>query len=348
VLVLGGRGYFGSRVVHVLGLCNDVEVGVASRRGDAPERVDLNDPSTFAVFDDFDVVVNCADTIGASPLPAARHVLEHGGVWMDMGAEAATAQQLLELEAVEPRGHVVVGVGIFPGMLTMLGKHVAELVGPCERIDLGVRLSTLSGAGPGNVRLMVEMLDQPGFDFHEGKRRERPALGPVTPLPYPETGLAPSSAITMPDTALVRRVTTAPSVATHLSVVPGWMRPGLALTQWLLDHAGPLRGLVLLMTRWSLLVMRAVLLRAIGTRVQLTAVANRGRPDETARGLDFDDGRDGNAVGVTAAVLLWRDVDPPPPGVYPAAALFGLDEALVRLTHAGLAPPPIVDPAGPD
>ena len=346
MLVLGGRGYFGSRVVYVLRLCDDVEVAVGSRRGEV--RVDLGDPSTFAAFDDFDVVVNCADTVGASPLPAARHVLEHGGVWMDMGAEAGTAQQLLDLEVVEPKGHVVVGVGIFPGLLTMLGKHVSQLVGPCERIDLGVRLSTLSGAGKGNVRLMVEMLDQPGFDFHEGKRRERPALGPVTDLPYAGTGPAPSSAITMPDTALVRRVTTAPNVATHLAVVPSWMRPGFSMTQWLLDHSGPLRGLVLAMTRWSLLVMRAVVLRALTTRVQLTAVANRGRPDETARALDFEDGRDGNALGVAAAVLLWRDVDPPDAGVYPAASLFGLDEALVRLTHAGLAPPPIVDPAGPD
>ncbi|MBL4689015.1 MAG: hypothetical protein JKY37_30770, partial [Nannocystaceae bacterium] len=278
------------------------------------------------------------------PAAGARHVLREGGVWMDMGADPATTQQLLALHVPDPKGHVVVGVGLFPGLLTMLGGYVAELVSPCERIDLGVRLSTLSGAGRGSCRVMVEMLRQPGLDFVGGKQRERPAFGDARPIPYLGTGLAASTAVTLADTVLVRRVSQAPAVASHLALVPSWLRPLFVVSQWVIERAGPLRELVLGLTYRALLALRSLALRWLDTRVQLTAVANAGCANETVRALDFASGVQGTALGTAAVVLLWRDIEAPPPGTHSAAGLFGLDEALVRLTHAGLTPPRLVDP----
>ncbi|MEM6995968.1 MAG: hypothetical protein AAF721_36005 [Myxococcota bacterium] len=345
VMVLGGRGYFGRRVVDLVRQSTDVDVVVGGRSTEPP--VDLLAPETLGALDGFDVILNCTDSVGASPVAAAKRVLEHGGVWMDMAADTATVQQLLALPSRDATGHVVVGVGLFPGILTMLGRYVADLVNPCQRVDLGVRLSTLSGAGRGNCRLMVEMLREPGFDIHEGKPRPQPTLGGVTALPYAETGPAASVAITLPDTPLVRRVTMAPAVATHMALVPGWLRPGFTVAQWVIDHSGPLRPLVLWVTHLWLLALRFMLLRGVSTPVQLTAVANAGQPDETTRALSFDDGRDATAMGAVASLLLWRELEPPEPGVHVAAGLFGLDEALVRLAHADLDPPGLVDPTGP-
>lgn len=329
--------------MRALSRCEGVEAMASRRAGE--RRVDLGEPETFQTLLDFDLVINCADSLAAPPMAAARYLLVHGGAWVDMSAEPATVDALLALSVDEPKGHVIVGAGLFPGLSTMLGRYVSDLVSPCARVDVGVRLSPLSGSGPGNCRVMVDLMRQPGYDIHDAKRRQRPAIGPGRVLPYIGSGPASSLSVTLPDTALVRRVCKAPQVASQIALVPGWLAPLFSASQWLIDRAGMLREALLAMTYVGLLLVRATVLRWAKTQIQLTAVANAGQPDETSRALAFADGRDGTAQGVAAAVLLWRDLDPPEAGTYCAAGLFGLDEALVRLTHAGFAPPVLCDPA---
>jgi len=333
VLVVGGRGYLGRRVVRTLALCDGLDV-VAGGRGTDPA-IDLLRPDTFVGLDGFDLVINCADSVVAPPDAAAAHVLTHGGVWIETSADAATSQRLLALKAANPVGHVIVGAGLSPGLSTMLGRYVADLASPCTRVDLGVRMSPLSGAGRGSCRLAMARLDSVSPE---------PSDPSPLPIAYPDVGARDSIATESADTALVRRAAGVSDATSHIALRPASLRRALAAVQWLDERVGPLRSALRGLLHGALVVLRTVVLRPLGTPVQLTAIANAGAADETTRSLAFNDARDAHAMGIAAVVLLWQELEPPAPGIALSAGLFGLDEALLRLSRSGLPPPALVDP----
>ena len=65
VLVVGGFGFYGTKVAAALRE-NGFEVALGTRNPGGREdavKVDLGQPETFAVFNQFDAVVNCSDSI---------------------------------------------------------------------------------------------------------------------------------------------------------------------------------------------------------------------------------------------------------------------------------------------
>ncbi|MCB9754702.1 MAG: hypothetical protein H6713_32600 [Myxococcales bacterium] len=336
VLVIGGSGHYGAQVVETLRKLDDVEVIPAGRRASC--RVDLNDPTSFATMDGCDVVINCSDTVRAPPDAAARYCLTRGLVFMDMGADLPTTERLLSLETdAQTTGILLVGVGVFPGLSTALAAKAYALAGRPGAVTLGVRLSPLSGAGPGNCELMTSMLAIPSMRVEDGRRVEGPAVDAAIPLPFGDAGTRAASVIGLPDAALIHRSTEAPDVRTALAVTPGFLRFNFRALALLIGWAGALRRPLLALTRWSLYLMRGVLFRRVDTPVRLTAIARpRDVPETDPRAialvLDVPDGREGTALGVAAALACWLrraggDVRAPP-GVYTVPALFELDALL--------------------
>jgi hypothetical protein len=343
ILVIGGAGFYGARVVAAVKRIDDVEVSIGGRSveggarrldGGAGEgvRIDLGDAATFGALDGFDVVVNCSDTVRAPPDALASHCLRQGLTLFDMGADPPTTERLLQLDSEGARGFVVVGAGIFPGISTVLAQAAAEAVADCQSIDVGVRLSPLSGAGPGNCALMTEMLRSPSFWYEDGERHEAGPVGPPTRLPYLGIGERVSLRVALPDVALVRRSAGPPTVRASMALVPSFLRFNFGLLGALLPRMGPLRRPLLALTEWSLRFFRGLLLRGVKSAVELTAVANRGGPDEQLRMLAFADGQEGTALGVAAMVELWLGrSELPPPGVYAPGDLFALGELMAAV-----------------
>ncbi len=348
VLVIGGRGHFGARVLETVRALElpGLEVTAASRR--AAYRVDLADPESFPVMLSFDVIVNCADTVRAPPDAAARYCLERGLIFMDMGADAVTVERLLALRLPQEqtssspaRGVVIVGVGVFPGLSTALAAQACALAERPEGVTLGVRLSPLSGAGPGNCALMVHMLQLPSVRFEGGRRVEGSAVGAALTLPYAGVGPRVSNLVGLPDAALIHRATGALAVQTAMALNPGVFRFSFRAIAWMLAIAGPLRGLLLALTRWSLFLLRGVLLRRVESRVQLTASARareQGEGEEVTLMLDVADGREGAALGVAAVVSCCLERQLIEPGVYAVPELFELDALIAATRGLGTSP----------
>ena len=331
-LVIGGRGYYGARVVEQLGRLDGLEVSTAGRRG-GDTTLDLADAETLHVLDGWDLIVDCADTVGAPPDAAVRRVLARGGTWLEMGADSPAVERLLALSVPDPAGAIVVGVGIFPGLSTAVAADVAARVtGPLERVDVAVRLSPLSGAGPGNVSLMTSSLETPSYRYEAGQRLEGPVLGESRAFPYARVGDQVAMHVALPDTALVRRATGAPDVASWLAVSPAWLRFNFMALTAMLRVAGPLRRPLLWLTDRLMALTRGVFLRRVSSSVQLTARARGADGSVAERRLDVPDGQLGTALGVAAAValLLSRDA-PPAPGVYTVADLFAVDDLLAEV-----------------
>ena len=127
-------------------------------------------------------------------------------------------------------------------------------------------------------------------------------------------------------------MTGARNVRTYLADVTGFLRLnyGLLVGMFsLLSRAPPLRVALRWMVSGSLWLMRAVLLRGVSSRLELTAIAGRGTPRELARTLEFDDGQEAVALGAAAVVAraLERG-DSLPTGVYAVPERFSLAELL--------------------
>lgn len=337
ILVIGGFGFYGSKVAAILrARGHEVVIGARRPEGRADAvAVDLSAPATFAVFAGFDAIVNCSDSVNARPDAAVQHVLLYGGAWMEMGAHLESSERLLGLAAGRTcMGTAVIGVGVFPGLSTALARAVAKQGdGGCETIELGIRLSPLSGAGRANCALMAESLFVPATRYENGTlMHAHTALGGLAVLEYagqPSTSVN----VALPDTVLIERSTAAPTVITYFALVPSWLRfnfSALAWMCWLLRMFK--RPLVWLVT-WQMIVLRGWLLRNVETRLQLLAVADRGTARERSRELSFADGQQATAAGAVAAVEAWfaRDPEQRPVGVFGVGELFELDELLPHI-----------------
>lgn len=323
LLVIGGAGYYGRRVVEALRPLDGVEVAIGGRRG--PVVVDLADPQSHGPLDDFDVVVDVADTVNAAPEAAARRVVARGGIWLEVSADAAVTARLLALDVSGP-GTLVVGVGIFPGISTALAARAAAgMTAPA--IELGVRLSPFSGAGRGNCALMRRMLETPGVRIVDGRAIETPAVFAAAPMPFP-SGERSAAGIGLPDALLIHRATRATAVTTRMALVPGLLRFSFALGAGVMRFAGPLRRPLGWLAEWSLVGLRAVLLRGVSSRVELVAVAREGAGEPRIEQLDVADGQQGTAAGVAAAVACLLDGSRPAAGVLTAPEAFGADVLL--------------------
>ncbi|PRQ02724.1 hypothetical protein [Enhygromyxa salina] len=337
ILVIGGTGYYGARVVAQLARAHEVSIGSRSGSGDVV--LDLSRPETFGALAGFELIINCSDSVNAPPDAAIAHILAHGGTWLEMGADPTTIERLLALDRPEAnaaaKGTVILGVGVFPGISTVLARAVAERAPECDSIELGIRISPLSGAGPANCALMAESLFTPAFRWDRGQRlQSRTALGPGTALPFAD-GSARSINFALPDTALIRHATGVPTVIAHFALTPSWLLfnfAALAWVAWLLRVAK--RPLAWVLT-WQLVILRAWLLRTVESRVELVAIADRNTSSERGCWLSFEDGQQATALGVGAAVEAWLAKPDHRAGVFGVANYFELAEITAGLERCG-------------
>ncbi len=334
ILVLGGRGYYGQQVVAALADSSH-EVAVASRRS-GPYRLDLADPGTFEVLLGFTLVINATDSINAPPDALASWCLANGVTWLEMAADLPTIERLLALPSDDARGRLVIGVGIFPGLSTALARQAWDAADRPTAVLLGIRLSPLSAAGRGTVEIMTAILQTPSVRWRDGERIVGPPVGEVLHTHFHGTGVAPALVIALPDAALIRRCTNAPTVTATMSVVPGFLRFNFKVASWLITRSGPLRPFFAWLSTASLRVLRGALLRGRGTAVQLTAAVKQADGLSTRRALRAPDGTAATAVGAAAAALLWLELpDVPSPGVHVAADVLDCDRWIARIQELG-------------
>lgn len=329
VLVLGGTGYYGQRVMDAL---RGADVGpvVSAARHRADVRVDLDDPSTFSVLRDYAAVVNASDSVRAKPDAAMRYALAEGVLWVEMGADPELARRALALDVAPARGTVVLGAGIFPGLSTALAVELAGT--DAERVELGIRLSPLSGAGGGNCALMTHTLALPSVRYEAGVRRSGRTVGPRAEVPFYD-GAAEAAELALPDVDLIAAATKAPEVRARFALQPGVLLHGFRALGWLADRLGTLRGGLLAASYVFLLALRAGLLRRVSSPVDLSVVVH-GPSGTRQRLVRVPDGTQGAALALAVFVreLLPR---PLPTGVAVAGQLVSAQALVAGMRALG-------------
>jgi hypothetical protein len=320
VLVIGGRGFLGQRVVAALSSRPGVEVVAGTRHGGNDVTVDLSDPATFSVMERFDIVVDCADSLSASPDAALAWCLAHGPTFIEATADPLTLERLLR-QGSSRSGLAILGVGLFPGLSNLLARSVWQRAGEQGHLELGVRISPLSGAGAATRRLMTALLDTPALTYRAGQPLELAPLTPGPRLPFPGRDRA-TTAVRLAEPAMLRASTGASDVAAYLAAFPGFLAPVVRL----LAGGRRRRALLRPFMRAGLAVVRGGLLRWRRGRIELTAAAG----DQHA-GLVTRDGFAATASAIAAAVDLLAAHRPQRAGVVTPDQLFDLDETLARM-----------------
>jgi hypothetical protein len=298
IVVIGGNGFYGKRIVESL-TARGHQVRVASRAADVS--VDLGNSDTFAPLGHYDIVINASDSLAAPPDALAGWILKEGGVLMDLGADPTTVDRLLALDASDAKGTIIVGVGLFPGLSTILAAE-AQSEFDADEITLAIRLSPFSGAGDGTIRLMTEML--------------KDRIGPAAPVPFGRSeAVAGAHEVRLPDQALIQRATGCSKVVTRLALRPAPLGAMFRGASWMIRTLGPLGRILTLPMTATLFLLRAVILRDRTTAVELTVMAGGVRRVQT-----FEDGHAATALGVLSTLTAFNSrPEALAPGIYTAA-----------------------------
>jgi hypothetical protein len=146
VLVLGGYGATGSRIVALLKAAGDV-VFTAGRDAARADRVldlrHLNAATVGAAVSDVDVVINSS---GVEDPAVATAFLDHRVAFVDI---TATTAYVAALERLHPGAPLILSVGLAPGLTNLLAAAVhRDVPGP---VKVALVLGTGEAYGPASV-----------------------------------------------------------------------------------------------------------------------------------------------------------------------------------------------------
>lgn len=290
IVVLGGSGFLGSRVVTGLRKAG-ADVTVASRRSEV--KVDATKPETFAALEPFDVVVDLSDTVTNAPDAVVAWCLERGKCVIEGTSEAQCVERL-HAAHVGTKGRLVLGGGIFTGVSNLLARDVAKRVGTLESVTLGVASSPFSGSGSGTIALMVKALEVPAVRYEGGQRVEEPKVRRGPSLDFGGV-TRPTGYMSLAEPFMVHRSTGAPKVDVLFAPKPGVLVPAFtAIPGWLARS----RWFQAFM-RGYFTVLRRLLLRGVGSAVELVASA-RGSGGAATRWVKATDGMDAGGFALAA------------------------------------------------
>lgn len=334
VLVIGGRGFLGAKVVAAFRGWPDTDVLVSSHEADSPELMllDLNDVTTFTLMKNFDFVINCSNTFVAPPDKAIDYCLQNGITFLETTADSDTIERLLiSYRGVNNagdnrhRGMVILGLGIFPGLSNIVARELYSDMKSCDRLEVAIRFSPISGAGHGMCMLMQKSLAIPVVRYSHGKRVEEGPYGGGAVIKFGHTERATLMAA-FPESIMLHWSTGVPGTATYFAPMPGLFHPVISIFSTVINGIGAIRGPLLWLFRQACVLLRARLLRNRMTPVYLTAVGKRRSGSEKYLSLKVTDGLRAGAYVISAAVAILFGKSKKLSGVYLPDEIFGLAE----------------------
>jgi hypothetical protein len=289
IVVLGGSGFLGARVVEGLRRAK-ADVSVASRR--SPVAVDVTKPETWAALDPFDLVVDLSDTVSHPPDALIAWCLERGKTVIEATSDAPCVERLQKLTPT--KGRLVLGGGIFTGVSNLVCQQASTEVGAAESITLGIASSPFSGAGKGTIELMVGAMRVPAVRYEAGARIEEPGMRFGPRLDFGGTRRS-TAFMSLAEPSMLKQSTGAQTIDVVFSPKPGMLVPAfVAMPGWLVRQ-----GWFLAFMRLYFTVLRRVFLKSMGSAVELLAIAkSNGR--EVRRLVRSTDGMDAGGYALAA------------------------------------------------
>ena len=291
IVVLGGSGFLGSRVVQGLERAH-ADVTVASRK--SAVSVDVTRPETWAALTPFDVVVDLSDTVSTPPDALIAWCLAQGKTVIEATSDAPCVERLQRAHAGETKGRLVLGGGIFTGVSNCLAQAAAKEVGSAEAVTLGIASSPFSGAGKGTIELMLNAMGVPVVRYVDGKRVEQQGMSYGPKLDFGGT-TRPTGFMSLAEPSMIAQSTPAKQIDVVFAPKPGFLVTSfVAMPGWLVT-----KKWFLAFMRGYFTVLRRFFLKSVGTTVELLAIA-KGQGREVRKLVVAPDGMESGGFALAA------------------------------------------------
>jgi hypothetical protein len=323
IVVVGGRGFLGSRAVEALRRTDEFEVLVAGRSG--PDLVlDLGSEASLAALRGAAVVVNVSSSHAAPPDLLAAFALREGLVYVEATSDRTVVERLLSKRApaVSSSGLIVLGAGIYTGLSNLLGGAAARECARVQSLTIGIRSSPFSGAGQGTIDLMVDAMGVPARSARSGDLVDETAAMPGPVVPYAKKPRW-SLKFSFPEVPMLHVSTGVPDVTLGFSPAPSFLWPTFRFLPTWVMKASWFRKLLGLYFK----IIRRGLLSSHASEVELCAVA-RGDGALVRRTLVAADGMAVGGAAIAAIAVQLARHQPARTGVLTVDELLDLDETL--------------------
>jgi hypothetical protein len=145
VLIIGGQGVLGALTVDAFREAGWAVRAGARRPAPGQLRLDLDEPeSVSSALDGQELVVN---TVPHPDLLPERHVLEHGGVLINVSALPAAAGRSLRAVSGGARGTVLMNAGLAPGVTTIVAADLLHTYPEAHELEIVFTLSFTASRG---------------------------------------------------------------------------------------------------------------------------------------------------------------------------------------------------------
>ena len=338
ILVVGGAGHIGRRIVSSLESNSQFELTVGGRY---PHRytngvlICVDQPDTFPVVDSFDAVVNCTDTFRIDPVPLFEYCIRHQKLYIETSADTETYIKLFDaFEAVpvdQRLGSAILGLGIFPGLSNIIAGDAIRALENCQSINVHLSWSVISGAGAGTCEVMVQSLVRPIKHVRNGQIVKAAPVGRPQPVNVFD-GLKSGFELGLPESYLLFKSHRVPNTSVIVSTRPAGPVFLIRCVHWMTRIGFFRPKAIQFVLRFLFRFVRVRLLSNRSTSLQMAAFASSDIDGKTAmRRIECQDAFQAAADVLLCCLSLYNKKPKPAPGVYTADQLFTLDQFHMEL-----------------
>jgi hypothetical protein len=330
ILVVGGRA---SRwVAEILSREQGRTVEVAGQAGAPPPGDVLG---RLEVLEPYDCIVCCPDVPSGFPEKAARHCLERGGTFLQMGAQPDLLERLL-LErrrsgAEKVQGTALLGLGLTPGLTNLMAHQLVRQRPGVRRLEIGLRFKGGIGLAPGLLSLMAYPLTPGAAYYSQGDRLDALGIGRGVRFPFTE-GESDTVHVPLPESIMLHWSTGVLATATYLALPTPWLPRAVGLGARVAMRTVPQGWSLPSQVHQGLRKVRGAL-GTLSVPVEVTALADREgvvRCSGDWLSVRVDDHARASAFIVSAALKLLGD-GRQRPGIFLPDEVFSFDEVLAQV-----------------
>lgn len=306
VIVIGGRGFVGQKVIESLKTDRRFEVYLASRtpQNDLEIRCDLLDKSTYHNLTNHYVIINCSDNFKASPIPLAKFCLEEGLTLIETTADPTVMDEILNLPHSEAySGTVIAGMGIFPGVSNIMASKLKSSWSDLNKIQIVIHVSPFSQAGASTCRLMAVHFTYESLILSHGKRQFVDTLKPHV-IKKGDSSIRGLS-LFFPEVTMLSKSANIPNIETYLATRPKILGYILGLMRRILTVK-----ILVPVNAFFLLILRSTLLKKMSSKIKIECLGSNESGESKTITLSSVDGMDSLAKAIHASLNLIEKEQP--------------------------------------
>jgi saccharopine dehydrogenase-like NADP-dependent oxidoreductase len=341
ILVIGGFGFFGQKIVESLQRLPNADIVIGVRKSNENPKtlqIDLEDASELKKLKTFDFVINTITVEDNKYKHLVYYCLTNKVRFIETTADFEANKLLFaiktaikdEIEKEEINGSFVFGAGIFPGVSNLVYKRHLEKYTVNNSINLNVRYKVLSGAGKGMIALMIKGISTPCFWFERADLiSKKVPFGSMQKQSF-NSGNHSSVQITLPEILFINAHSKISNIKTFISFQPTFITIISYYFFNLIPYLGFLKKAFLKLLYVGFYIVRGVFFKNTDTDIYISCQND----DNHVSGIWLNDAFLSAGLFLAAIITFYQETDNNK-GMLNVEDTFDLETVVQRMVEIG-------------